>query len=283
MKIAILCAKGIGDALILHSLNLALTKKGWDVTTISPHLQGFGNWLRGISAKDLQGDFDAYFLQHTNSSQSFEMQEKSYVFYGTHNPLKHAPFREDKDYVCNRTKTMVENVDAAALKFFGVSTKGYAMLPPKNLIHRRNKRRVAIHPTSSNHEKIWPKDKFIQVYQKLQQMGYDPVFTVSSQEAKEWDSPKFLTLGDLAAFLYESGAFIGNDSGLGHLASLLQIPHLIIAGDGLQMPLWKTGWYPGINLAPPSWLMNFKAFRKRWKLFISPNNVIKNLNKSILY
>ncbi len=102
----------------------------------------------------------------------------------------------------------------------------------------------------------------------LKQEGYDPVFTVSPSEAPEWgSSPLFPTLGDLASFLYESGAFLGNDSGTAHLASLLEIPHLIIAGNGLQMPLWRTGWLPGHTIAPPPWRCSSSTCEKTGKFF----------------
>jgi ADP-heptose:LPS heptosyltransferase len=177
---------------------------------------------------------------------------------------------------------MVENIAAASWKFWKLKTERSGLAPPSGLIHRRFKRRIAIHPTASSDEKIWPRDQFLKVANLLSNEGYEPVFTVSPLEAAAWESPLFPTLGDLASFVYESGAFLGNDSGTGHLASLLQIPHLIIAGNGLQMPLWKTGWYPGTIVAPPSWLMQIKYFRARWKKFISYKHVIKKFKESAL-
>ncbi len=76
------------------------------------------------------------------------------------------------------------------------------------------------------------KEKFLKVAAWLSREGYDPVFTVAPYEQSEWSGPLFPQLEDLASFLYESGAFLGNDSGTGHLASLLKIPHLIIPGNG---------------------------------------------------
>jgi ADP-heptose:LPS heptosyltransferase len=129
---------------------------------------------------------------------------------------------------------------------------------------------------------MWPRHKFAEVAKRLEREGYEPVFIVSPQERPEWGGPLLSSLEDLASFIYESGAFLGNDSGPGHLASLLKIPHLIIAGNGLQMPLWKPGWYPGTCVKPPPWLMRFKSLRERWQVFISEDNVIKNFKESAL-
>ncbi|HSX38140.1 MAG TPA: glycosyltransferase family 9 protein [Chlamydiales bacterium] len=348
MKLAIVCASGIGDALIFQTASFALRAQGWEATIFSDHLKSFGSWTFSDSAPQptpenmatIFSPFDAIFLQHDNSPKAFQIKTLGipvFTFYGSHLPSKHGNFQKKWDYLCDRSKTMVENLSHACLQFFQTKIDGYtqsdskvglwaglkaaenrflnrglyssipapcsridfrrfepAQRPtfeslwvygfnaPPTLIHRRFKQRVAIHPTASSIEKIWPRHKFLNVAAFLKEHGYEPVFTVSPEEAPEWNSPVFPTLHDLASFIYESGAFLGNDSGTAHLASLLQIPHLVIAGTGEQMPLWKTGWYPGHHICPPRWLMNMKALRKRWKLFISEKDVIKILNCKIL-
>lgn len=293
MKLAIVCASGIGDALIFQTASFALRAQGWEATIFSDHLKSFGSWTFSDSAPQptpenmatIFSPFDAIFLQHDNSPKAFQIKTLGipvFTFYGSHLPSKHGNFQKKWDYLCDRSKTMVENLSHACLQFFQIKIDGYGFNAPPALIHRRFKQRVAIHPTASSIEKIWPRHKFLNVAAFLKEHGYEPVFTVSPEEAPEWNSPVFPTLHDLASFIYESGAFLGNDSGTAHLASLLQIPHLVIAGTGEQMPLWKTGWYPGHHICPPRWLMNMKALRKRWKLFISEKDVIKILNCKIL-
>ena len=118
MKIAVVCASGIGDALIIHSISNLLVQKGWDVTTYSDHLTGFGPWLQGFkfakqppleSIEDLFSQYDALFLQHDNSQKAIRIKKLPlpvYTFYGAHVPNKHEPLRETFDYVCDRTKSM---------------------------------------------------------------------------------------------------------------------------------------------------------------------------------
>lgn len=294
MRIAVVCASGIGDALILHSISNLLRQKGWEVTTYNNHLPSFGNWLPGFRFAPQPSDdqiqeifptYDALFLQHDNSRKAAEIKALPmpvYAFYGAHIPIKHGPIRKDWDYVCDRNQSMVENVAMAAELFFGERCIDNGFQTPVGLIYRRFPKRIAIHPTASSEEKIWPREKFLIVAESLRKNGYDPIFTVSPSERSQWDGPLFPTLGDLASFLYESGAFLGNDSGTGHLASCLQIPHLIVGGNGLQMPLWRTGWLPGQLAIPPPFLMQFKALRAYWKQFITTRSVTKKFKYRVL-
>ncbi len=295
MKLAVVCASGIGDALIFHSLSAAAHAAGWDAVTYSNPLSGFGRWLvpgpKILPHPSVDGieeefaSYDAVLLQHDNSPKAFRIQSLPvpvYAFYGAHLPEKHGLFRESRDFAAHRARTMVENANETALRFFQL-TPVSPLSPPPGLIHKRFKRRILIHPTASSHEKIWPKEHFLKTAEAFFREGYEPVFVVAPAEWSGWDEAIApATLEELASLVYESGAFLGNDSGPAHLASLLKIPHLVIGGDGLQMPLWKPGWHPGALALPPSWLMRFKAFRRRWKLFIPPESVIKNFKENVL-
>ena len=289
----------MGDALIFHSMAHLLRGCGWEATLFSDHLASFGAWLETTQSKpqpsieETYASYDAVVLQHDNSPKAFAIEKLPlplYIFYGVHRESKHRPLRERWDYVCDPTKTMVDNVTLASEQFFGekatclglrdrkkitvtfISLR--SLTPPAGLIHRRYPKRIAIHPTASSREKIWPRAKFLALKTALAARGYDPVFVTAPAERGAWDAPLFATLSDLSAFLYESGGFVGNDSGPGHLASCLAIPHLIIGGNGLQMPLWRTGWHPGELLIPPPFLMRFKALRRYWHAFISAKHVI---------
>lgn len=296
MKIAIVCASGIGDALIFHAAAHAFVQRGWEAATFSDHLTSFGSWLcpnipyfpqpplHALSQSF--ASFDAIFLQHDNSPKAFSIQKLQtpvYTFYGSHVPTKHGILRESQDYVCDTAKTMVANVDLACHKFFDVTIHGaVGLTPPKQLIHRRHSKQIAIHASASTLEKRWPKEKFLKVSKWLTTEGFNPIFLSSPQEQSEWGGPLLHTLEDLTSVIYESGGFLGNDSGPAHLASLLNIPHLVIGGTGLQMPLWTTGWYPGHLIVPPRKFMNLKYLRRKWHIFISTKRVINNLKHNVL-
>lgn len=283
-KIAVVTASGIGDALILHMVSHHLQTLGYEVATFSDHLNGFGLWLQGYTFKpqplihqieNLFSSFDAVFLQHDNTEKAKKIHALPlpvYTFYGSHNPSKHGPLKE-KDFVCNRERTMVDNVALATTHFFGSCSKENGLMPPKGLIHRRFPKRVAIHPTSTSLEKNWPKEKFLKLAGQLSQRGYEPVFTLAPNESEQWNAPLFQTLSDLASFLYESASFIGNDSGTGHLASYLNLPYLILGQDPAHLKLWGPGWGKGKIITPQKYLTRW------WKIFISEKKVIKELNE----
>ncbi|HLB52824.1 MAG TPA: glycosyltransferase family 9 protein [Chlamydiales bacterium] len=287
MKIAILCASGIGDCLLFSTLGMQLEKMGWDVTLYSDHGQSFGSWLSPLTflpqptldeIPNLASHFDTLFLQHDNSLKAKAVEKlipPLYRFFGSHKLEKHGPIQKEKDYVCQPQVSMVENLFRSAHKFFGPECTPIShLLPPKGVIYRRFPKRIAIHPTASSLQKCWPKEKFFKLKEILEEKGFNPSFIVSPKEQKEWpSSPHFPTLEDLASYLYESGGLIGNDSGPGHLASLLRLPHLILGGDGLQMPLWRPGWHLGELMIPPPFLMRLKALRKYWHKFLKPEKV----------
>ena len=102
MKLAVVCASGIGDALIFHLVSHAASLKGWEATTFSNHIAGFGKWLSPLARvapqlsleeiKKRLASFDAILLQHDNSLKAFEIKQLKlsvYTFYGAHLESKH--------------------------------------------------------------------------------------------------------------------------------------------------------------------------------------------------
>lgn len=289
-KIGVVCASGIGDALIMQMVGHYLQTQGCEVVTFSDHLNSFGAWLKGYSfdhqpsldqIEQVFQSFDALFLQHDNSLKAYAIKKLPipiYTFYGSFKPSKHGCFRAEWDFLCDPKKTMVDNTAAAMNQFFGGFSTENGLRAPEGLLHRRFKNRIAIHPTSNSKRKNWPKTKFHALAADLRKKGLDPVFTTAPHEADEWEGPLFPTLEDLASFIYESRAFIGNDSGTGHLASYLEIPHLIIGADPLHFQLWQPGWRKGRIVTPPPYLPKWKIIKNNWKTFVTKRNIIKNFN-----
>ena len=295
MKIAVVCAAGIGDALIMLIASHHLLKRGHTVTTFSRHLPGFGRWLEPAEYrpvwKDAFAGFDAVLLQHDNTAPAREVVSLRqsglpvYVLYPTYRLSKHGALIEGFDFIFDANQTMVDNTcRAIATLFGGIASAENGLKPLPSLIHRKCQRRVLIHPTSASENKNWSKAKFLKLAKLLKNMSFQPVFLLSPEEKEAWpevQAPYIPTLEDLASMIYESGYFIGNDSGPGHLASYLSIPHLIIRRREGNLPLWQPGWHRGAMLCPPRWLPNFKGFRLRdekWQYFITTKGV---LNKFI--
>jgi hypothetical protein len=113
-------------------------------------------------------------------------------------------------------------------------------------------RRVIIHPTSSSPAKNWPPDRFLELVRRLSQEGWEPVITVSPAEQAEWRARVgedaalrvFPGLKELAEYYASAAAFIGNDSGAGHLASCIGLPTVLIYKRWRRHPPWRHGWAP---------------------------------------
>ncbi|MBI3508040.1 MAG: hypothetical protein HY069_00135 [Chlamydiia bacterium] len=289
-RIAVVAASGIGDALILHIASHNFSLSGWEVTTFSDHLPSFGSWLQGYTfapqppLDDLEeiflGKFDAVFLQHDNSEKAKKIALLSlpvYIFYGSYVPIKHLPWREKYDYICNKEKTMVANLVQAVGRIIGACSSENGLKAPPLLTYRKYPKRIAIHPTSTKEEKNWPREKFIALFEQLQKRGYEPVFTVGPKEREAWNNaPLFPHLEAVTSFLYESGGFIGNDSGLGHIASCLRLPYLVIGPSLEHLQLWQPGWRRGVIVAAPNWSSYWKWTRQKWRDWISVRSVYKN-------
>ncbi|MBM3208460.1 MAG: glycosyltransferase family 9 protein, partial [Chlamydiae bacterium] len=188
-------------------------------------------------------------------------------------------------------KPFVENLEMFCreilnLEFF---SKSNGIIATKNLKHRKYIKRIIIHPTSSRDGKNWPKEKYIQVMQKLLKKGLDPKIIVHGSEREEWKEylefcPEFTSLSELSAYVYESGVMIGNDSGIGHLASCLGIPTVTICRSKMASLFWRPSWSEGIVLYPSSIVPNIKGLRwrdKYWKSFVFVPQVLAAVNKLI--
>ena len=295
-RFAVVCADGMGDALIMHIASYSLRQKGHQVVTFSNHLHLFGKWLPDFEFQtqphSLESfkDFDAILLQHDNTEKALSIltlhpQIPVYTFHTNYRPGKHGPLRTWYDFPFDQNLTMVSNVKTAIQSLFYIDTcEGKnGLTPPTGLTYRKYPKRVAIHPTSTSETRNWTKEKFLKVARWLKVKGYDPVFVTSPTERSGWDAPLLPKLEDLASFIYESGTFLGNDSGPGHLASYFGLPYLIIGRQVKHMRLWRPGWHEGKIVTPPAWVPDWRNIRNGdWKKFISSNNVINLLKSTVL-
>jgi ADP-heptose:LPS heptosyltransferase len=117
--------------------------------------------------------------------------------------------------------------------------------------------KIFIHPGSGSIRKRWPLARFLELADILEKKGLGPQFICGPAEqdlaaelAKQNRPVHGLgKLTDLADLLESAGGYIGNDSGVSHLASFLGLPGVVIFGptDPLR---WKpTG--PRIEIVRP--------------------------------
>jgi hypothetical protein len=180
------------------------------------------------------------------------------------------------------SKPLVENLyhfcrDVLAIEEATIRN-GITLLPGTEL--RTHYGRVVIHPTSSRRGKSWSKEKFLRVAADLVKHGWEPVFVIGPGEEAEWPEGRvFPSLSEMATFIAESAYFIGNDSGLGHLASALGIPTVTLCRNCRTAEFWRPAWSPGSVITPTRWLPNIKGLRlrdERWQWGISVGNVLRH-------
>ena len=122
----------------------------------------------------------------------------------------------------------------------------------------------------------------------MRKNGIDPVIIAGGvNDEGDWRSyiapyklemPSFHSLNELARYLYESGYLIGNDSGIGHMASSFSVPTVIISRRKSVAKFWKPAWAPCRSVTPNSLIPNIRGFRlrdRKWKSFISVKKVLK--------
>lgn len=190
--------------------------------------------------------------------------------------------------IADDSVTMVEQAVEfcrARLAISGASAET-GLVVPQAFVGRRYRQRVMIHPTSYNVKKNWPYTKYLQLARRLQRKGFDPQFVLSPKERMEWAShfepefkvPQFANTQELAAYLYESGYVIGNDSGVGHLASALGVPVLTIYRKRRDGFCWRPGWGNNLVVRP---IISMGAFRRAWSFFLSVSRVDKAFSRLV--
>jgi heptosyltransferase-3 len=110
---------------------------------------------------------------------------------------------------------------------------------------------VVIHPGAGSPAKCWPVERFVTLAQRVRQGGLAVRALVGEVERERWPAEQISrlrsvaelheprTLVELADQLARARAFIGNDSGPGHLAGIISIPTISIFG-----PADPTRWKP---------------------------------------
>lgn len=293
---AVLPASGLGDALLMMIAAHQLQKKGCQATLYHPLFGELQDWFPGhLFKSSWPSSFneDLVIAENDNSSRIRALKDNRKngilphlsIFYPTYLPSKHGPLAP-LDKVFDSKKPMAENIAIAMTELLNHKElcKDNGLRPPATLIHRRFKDRIVLHPTSRELKKNWSQEKYLHLAETLEKKGLKPFFVLSPTERETWldlrRAPLFNTLSEMAAHIYESGYMIGNDSVIGHLASNMNIPTLIIGECKEHLCLWRPDWQSGTILTPPFWIPRLLR-KKNWQRFISEKHVLKCFSKLI--
>lgn len=85
---------------------------------------------------------------------------------------------------------------------------------------------AVIHPFSGSPRKNWPLERFRAVAARLDL----PVAWLAGPEEELAGARRFASLGDLAGWLAQASLYIGNDSGITHLAAACGVPVVAVFG-----------------------------------------------------
>lgn len=286
LKFAVVCARGLGDALLSMVLAHNLTLSGVCVTVFSSILSELKEWFPNYQILPFPAphQFETVFATFdTIIAADHSLINEHHQFGNQLIVLKEENF--------NKSRTMVENLQVISAEILSlpVASCENGITPPHGVIWRAHPNRVIIHPMSSDVKKNWPAEKFIALGHYLEKEGFYPYFCMCPSERVSWKTsvpedrlPHFLTISALAAFVYESGYLIGNDSGVGHLASLLNIPTLTLFARKSYSTLWRPGWGPGKVVCPPNILFGSRMKQKYWKNLLSVRRVRKAFIRDLL-
>lgn len=99
---------------------------------------------------------------------------------------------------------------------------------------------IAVHPGSGSPDKNWPVERYVEIIRRLRIRGRETIGILGEADAEAAavlarelsDLPVLagLALSELAETLAECGAFLGNDSGVTHLAAALGLPVVALFG-----------------------------------------------------
>lgn len=288
-KIAVFSCLGLGDGLIALVLANNLALNGFSVRTFHPFLEQLQSWfpelpIAPFPEQESLADFDQLFffyekspwMQKLIAHAEAHFPKKTTVLNPIATPKTDYKYWENGRF--NGTRPFVHNLETFCKNVLHLpaTTLKNGIAAPASAVLRKFPRRVVLHATSSRPGKNWPLESFLQLSQELRSEGYEPAFIFTEQEKKEaqihFDTPVFPTLSDLAQFVAESGYMIGNDSGIGHLASCLGLPTLTICRNRMTADFWRPSWSPGRVLTPSPWIPNLKGLRlrdKHWQKWIS--------------
>jgi heptosyltransferase-3 len=303
-RCAVFSCLGMGDGLIALVLSNNLHLNGGIVTTFHPFLDSLQGWFvhlpirRFPSTGDLEEvlqRYDRYFIFFEKSPWMQAIiqhcqrhyQDRTTILNPIATPRSNYPYWENGRF--NGNRSFVENLYTYCedILRFTVVTRSNGISFPEGVQPRRFGRRVVIHPSSSREGKNWPREKYLQLIGRLKGNGYAPSLILTQEERQGWDldgleAPLFANLFKMTSHIAESGYMIGNDSGIGHLASCIGLPTLTICRSAQVSRFWRPAWTPGEVITPSTWIPNIKGFRLRdqhWKKWITVRKVLDKFSR----
>ncbi|MBN3755647.1 glycosyltransferase family 9 protein [Paraburkholderia sp. Tr-20389] len=282
LSVAVTSSPALGDSLLLMTVARNLQLSGKRVTVFSGHMDALREWFPAMDIRPALNDDDA---------DSLLRQFDTVIQLHADRPVPRLAQRHPAAIVLEHLcRAPSPEAMAARLTHFCRESlhlrhaqMDNGLSVPAGLIHRKHALRVAIHPTASTADKRWLAPRFLSLARQLKSRGFDPHFIVTDEERADWEHvqkygiglPRLGSLDNVAAWLVECGWFIGNDSGIGHLASCLQVPTLSLFMRKGIARTWRPGWGAGKVLVGGAWLPTGRLKERCWKYALSVSQVLR--------
>lgn len=279
-RVAFVASNAIGDTLVSMVIVRNLLDHGFDVTVYGTPAHALRQWFPNIAIFPLPSEnisvafapYDTVFQMQWNQPLADLLDVHPHAL-----ALHDVEFGERPGCMAQRFVDFCR--DDLAL---GEPVVNNGITAPEDLVHRRNARRVIIHPEASTEDKRWFSHRFVKLAQRLRKRGYDVQFVIAPHERERWPdlekldipAPHFANLHDLACWVYESGWFIGNDSGIGHLASNLSIPSISLFRRRRVSERWRPAWGLVDVVLPWQWVPTAYLKEKFWRHTLTCNRVL---------
>lgn len=279
-RIAFVMSPRIGDTLITMVVVRNLLNHGYRITVFSKHLLELAEWFPGVDIQPAIGEPLALGVLNTFDTvvTAYGVDLPAYI---------RAAHRQvlvlDEAAVYRQIKPMVEIQVDVCTEEFGLpeATKDNGLRTPDGVISLAVPGKVVIHPTASNLQKQWLPSRFLSVAKELRAKGYEPCFVVGPNEKEKWtwvEAAGFPlichdTLDGLARWLVSASLFIGNDSGIAHLASNLGISVISLAMRRKIAKRWVPGWSISQTLTAPAIIPGRAAREASWKYLVTVRQV----------
>ena len=278
---AFLLRSWLGDSLITAVMINNFIRAGYNVTIFSDILYQLKNWFVNIKVYPIANKKNEVLKKLETIDQVILLHEDHlpFVQHQDNLHLKREPIvLRNFDRYANSRMPLLDIHKTIMQDYFSLAqvVKDNGIKPPPALVSRKYKQRVIIHVSASIPSKEYLPSRFLKLAKKLNMRGFDCYFIVAPFEYKKWQwvrekgikLPKFNSLDEIAGFIYESGYFIGNDSGIGHLASNLGLPTLSLFQRRKLAAKWHPSWGLNIRIIAPPILLLTSFKEKYWKYLI---------------
>lgn len=271
---------GIGDGCLFLALCYNLAQAGYKVDCVHTNLSPLKDWIPSYNLYSreeldvLSKEYDLIIINkdssdYTQNLLKFFKNRPVSIF--SPSSRRGSLISENPPVFCKREVPFLETLGLYFKKVVGIDhfEKKTGIQVP---VGPKEPNWIAIHASASSLTRQWPLKRFMKVYKKLKKLGYRPVFVFwhSPQELElvqnlgsEYESKVFDDLKVLTTFLNSCQYFIGNDSGLGHLASSLNVPTLTLFNCPRKKLFWQPNYIKGVGIAPSQWIPNIKGLRIR--------------------